>query len=158
MPNLAQIEVINTESLCKKALTESDIELLCIAPELVVFLIVRSICEAVKLSHKDYELGNMPKAIMQRNMAKIFESMDTAVDFTARFDIVLPVVDDAEYAKSFWRWYNWWLDYHKKLSDTDRKFLSRMIRAKKYAPVLKYRPDGDWIHYRSKPSFTAKFD
>ena len=87
---------------------------------------------------------------------RFYRSMDCLcllVESVARFDIVRPVQEYGKFSVFFWRWYNWWDDYLKAMPPGQVATIQEAAMSRSPG-VERWRPRGDWLEYRSQPSFT----
>jgi hypothetical protein len=77
-----------------------------------------------------------------------------AAEATWRFDVVVPVAGYGRLTSVFWRWFCWWDDYLRSLSQTELFLLEQMVmqRDPRLAKrLVDYRPQGHWLCYRAAP-------
>jgi hypothetical protein len=153
-----------TNAELKHQLEAQNDEELLIAPEICVWMTIygglRNICEV----HAQYSCGKLSRSDYIKKSNELLINFVEAADFTHRFNVLLPATIEPRYrsrhrsldgtfvrvsfSSSFWRWFNWWDDYTKSLPIYVRKHIYHLA-AERVSAIEKYRPEGDWLSYRS---------
>jgi hypothetical protein len=134
------------------------------APEISVWMTAFGCLRQMGDIQQAYENKKISRKEYYASCNQMLVELAETADATHRFGVLLPSaiepyykrriknLDDAflrvQFSPSFWRWFNWWDDYMKAKTDSERATLYHLVTAR-LAEVDSFRPAGDWLSYRS---------
>src|SRR5205807_1955444 len=131
---------------------EFDTEFLLNASEIYIFSASRQVVEQLWTAEQSVKSGELDaSAFVERGM-RLFGQLSTLAEATGRFGIITPFSPEFGFSPFFWRWFNWWYDYHDGLSPQQLEHIHRLQETHDPA-ALQYRPYGDWLAYPDNPPF-----
>ena len=142
-------------------------ELLLCAPEISVWMTAFGGLRTLAELQLEYSQQRITQKQYIRAANEALVSLVETADATHRFGVLLPATIEPHYGRrlreltdaflrvdfspSFWRWFNWWQDYVRMLTISEKKHIYHL--AMERVPLVdKYRPSGDWLNYRSESS------
>jgi hypothetical protein len=121
------------------------------APEISVFVACCVTINELRGLEQSLERGETQRDLFAEKSAALLARLGEAADATQRFDVVYPVMAPGRFSPFFWRWFNWWDDYLKKLRPSRVAQLEQCAR-EKGSLIDELRPQGHWINYRCTPA------
>ncbi len=139
-------------TLKTKVQLRKDNKFLVEGPEVSVFLACLGSMNQLRSLEFAFRRGGLQDSAFFEHFNTVLAHLASIAEATERFDIVMPVMDYGCFSPFFWRWFNWWDDYLKSLSTDEIGQIERLARMRKPA-AERYRPEGDWVHYRHTAAF-----
>lgn len=121
-------------------------------PEVSLFIACLVMVNQLRGLERAFQEGDIEQKTFYEKAQAVLGQLAEAVAVTERFDIVLPVVGPGQFSPSFWRWFNWWEDYFRGLTQTQIGQIERLGRELSLA-VNHYRPKKHWLSCPSTPGF-----
>ena len=131
---------------------KQDKQFLLNAPEVSFFIAVSVTINQLRDLGHAFENRKIAKRAFMRKFNRVLAELTETVATTERFDIVLPVMDYGQFSSCFWRWFNWWDDYFKKLTPMQVEEIERLGRERD-STLRDYRPRDHWLSCRHTPAF-----
>jgi hypothetical protein len=121
-------------------------------PEIAVFMACCIVVNELRGWEEAFKAGEITQATFLEKSSALMPKLNKVASDSERFDVVMPVVEESRLSSVFWRWFNWWDDYFRKLSPVQICEIERLGKELKPA-VNDYRPKSHWIRYRRTPGF-----
>ncbi|HWV98622.1 MAG TPA: hypothetical protein VNZ64_02905 [Candidatus Acidoferrum sp.] len=135
-----------------KAVAGRGREFLLHAPEICIFSACLELVQELRTLDRTFKAGKTDRAAFVDRVKALLSQLSRTAEATDRFDIVMPVASCGRFSPSFWRWFNWWNDYHIALPPAQIAQIERLGREHWFA-IKNHRPEGDWLTYRQTPVF-----
>src|SRR6267154_1536196 len=129
---------------------EQDNEVLVNAPEVSVFIHCLVMANQLRGLERAFKKDEIDRNAFRDKSNAVLKQFNEAVAATEPFDIVMPVFEFGQFSPFFWRWFNWWNDYFKSLTPMQIGVIKGLAR-ERVASVNNYRPEDDWVRYRTTP-------
>jgi hypothetical protein len=136
-----------------KVQVEQDNDFLTVAPEVSIFLACLGMVDELRHLERVFRASAMSDQTFFEQFNEILGQLTHVAEATARFDVLLPVMDYGKFSPFFWRWFNWWDDFLQTLTPRQIGQLERLARGRK-PTINRRRPREDWLRYRQTPAFT----
>jgi hypothetical protein len=140
-----------------KAKSKSQVnrqEFLLEAPEIAVFMACCVIVNELRGLERSFRVGDLAQSVFAEKFDTLIGKLRKSAAVAERFDLVMPVVGEGEFATLFWRWFNWWDDYFRELTPTDICEIERLGREQR-VELNSFRPKNHWIEYRQTPAIPS---
>ena len=122
-------------------------------PEVSFFIACLVTVNQLRGLERAFQAGDIAENAFLDKAQILIRYLSETVTITERFDIVLPVVSPGQFAPCFWRWFNWWEDYFRGLTQAQIGQIERLGRELSLT-VNSYRPKDHWLSCPSTPPFT----
>ena len=122
------------------------------APEISVFVACCVMVNELRGLQRSLQTGDITQTAFQDKTKPILDRLNEAADATQRFDVLFPVMASEQFSPFFWRWFNWWDDYFKKLTPMQVEEIERLGRERD-STLRDYRPRDHWLSCRHTPAF-----
>jgi hypothetical protein len=136
----------------KPKLPSDQEEFLLNPPEIAVFMACCVVVNELRGLEEAFKVGEITKAAFLQKSASLQQKLTKAAAGSERFDVVMPVLLETELSTVFWRWFNWWEDYFRKLTPSEICEIERLGKELRFQ-VNAYRPKNHWIKCRRTPGF-----
>src|SRR3974390_730797 len=121
-------------------------------PEVSLFIACLVMVNQIRGLDRAFQADELSEKAFVEKARALLAQLSETVAATERFDLVLPVLGPGEFSPSFWRWFNWWEDYFRGLTQTQIGQIERLGREMSLA-VNRYRPKKHWLSCSHTPPF-----
>lgn len=118
--------------------------------EVMLYHIINQLGGFIFYMNHDMADGRIPESDWPSIDAEIKmaqEEIQFAVDHTTRFGVTQPRDTEGRATPAYWKWFSWWDNYAKSLSDEKFHQLDEALKTSGGLPtdeLNKWQPEGDW--------------